>query len=124
MDNGCAYETHGPYKSRDGDRVCWVAISPSGCSVPDEILVMDAPRIADAVRLLRMDKFGLWHSSDGYKGHYNPVELDNGSGFDRPFEANEASAAANPANPAVYTICCERESVCRMIAGRILDGYQ
>ena len=53
--------------------------SSSGGKYPDEILVMDAPRIEDAVSVWRWNKSGLGHSSSGYNGPYTLAALDDGS---------------------------------------------
>lgn len=53
--------------------------SSGGGKYPDEILVMDAPRIEDAVSVWRWNKSGLGHSSSGYNGPYTLAALDDGS---------------------------------------------
>lgn len=53
--------------------------SSTGGKVPDEILVMDAPNIENAVSVWRWNKSGLGHSSNGYNGPYTLAALDDGS---------------------------------------------
>ncbi len=60
MDNSCSYI---------------VPHSSTGSEVPDEFLVMDAPSIEDAVRVLRWNKSGLSYSLNGYNGDFIPVYL-------------------------------------------------
>ena len=53
----------------------YVVIGTDEDGQPDEILIMDAPTIAEAVNVWRFNKGGLGHSSTGYNGPYNDIAL-------------------------------------------------
>lgn len=53
--------------------------SSTGGDAPDEILIMDKPKIADAVKVWRWNKAGLGYSSTGYNGPYGLAMTQDGS---------------------------------------------
>lgn len=53
----------------------YVVIGTDPDGQPDEILIMDAPTIAEAVNVWRFNKGGLGHSSTGYNGPYSDIAL-------------------------------------------------
>lgn len=53
--------------------------SSTGQKQPDEILIMDKPKIADAVKIWRWNKQGLGYSSHGYNGPYGLAMTADGA---------------------------------------------
>jgi len=53
--------------------------SSAGQKEPDEILIMDQPKIEDAVKVWRWNKEGLGYSKHGYNGPYGLAMTSNGA---------------------------------------------
>ena len=59
----------------------YVYMKPNADGQPEELLIMDKPDIAQAVRMIRMNKNGIGFSDNGYDGPFNTAwTIENNTG--------------------------------------------